>query len=37
MTPPVPLPRWEETTREAAAWDRDWFDRDDDDLPDPDD
>lgn len=27
---PVSLPPWEETTREAAAWDRAWFDRDDD-------
>lgn len=24
------LPAWEETIEEAAAWDRDWFDRDDD-------
>ena len=27
----APLPAWEETTKEAAAWDRDWFDRDDED------
>jgi hypothetical protein len=32
MTPPAPLPPWEETTREAATWDRDWFDRDNDDT-----
>lgn len=25
-----PLPVWEETIEEAAAWDDDWFDRDDD-------
>lgn len=25
-----PLPTWEETIDEAAAWDRYWFDRDDD-------
>lgn len=35
MTGP-PLPVWEETTAEAAAWDDAWFDRDDED-PDPDD
>lgn len=23
-----PLPAWEETPKEAAAWDRAWFDRD---------
>lgn len=26
----APLPPWEETPAEAAAWDRAWFDRDDD-------
>lgn len=27
---PAPLPPWEETPAEVAAWDRAWFDRDDD-------
>lgn len=29
MTAPPPLPPWEETPAEVAAWDR-WFDRDND-------
>jgi hypothetical protein len=31
MTPPAPLPPWEETTAEAKAWDRDYWEREDDD------
>lgn len=27
--PPAPLPPWEETPAEAAAWDRAWFGDDD--------